>query len=843
MHFIRTSINVLRLVFRYPTWAYLISALIPVVTLNAGVFAQTPTVIRVDASSPFVEPGPAAYDGGTAKSPSGRVLGLNERYLTLDGKPWLPVMGEFHFSRYPRERWEEELLKMKAAGVNVVASYVLWIHHEEVKGEFDWSGQRDLRAFAELCSKHGLFMVVRIGPWDHAEARNGGLPDWILKQGPTRINDPAYIASVRAWYGQIGDQLRGLLWKDGGPVVGIQLENEYSARGPGAGAEHILKLKELAVASGLDVPYYFVTGWDGAVIPDRAVLPVYGGYPDAPWDGSIAKLPPSEMYAFRFEEHDPTTVVTKAALAASVKPPHVPFLTAEMGGGNEVTYHRRPIIEPDDISAMLPVMIGSGVNLYGTYMFQGGENPDGKLTTLQESQATGYPNDVPIKSYDFQAPLGEFGQERGSFRKLKVFQYFLNDFGPALAPMMVHAPAQTPSSPDDFKVLRVSLRSRGDQGFLFVNNNVRGYSMPARPATQFEIQLPNSKLVFPRMPVDIPTGAAFIWPIDLTVDGVIIRYSTAQPMARIQDASGLDTVIFSAVNGIPPEFAFDATTIGSLEPACGQRSSESGIVYLSGIRASASCSIDVVSANGSKVRIVVLTEEEAENAWKARIGGADRLLISKQEFFADDGHIWLRSLDSPRFDFSVVPALEEPLSASLRIEPSQSSGRVSSFSALAPAKSPGLAVRLEQRPGNAPPVKMGPKAEWRRNSVAQAPSEGPLPSAGLWSLHIPASAFDGLSDVFLEVKYEGDVARLYSGSTLLDDDFYNGNPWSIGLSRFVRRETDATFDLSVLPLRKDSRIYLEVPVPPHDELREQVCAIKSLRLIPEYQLVIDEASH
>jgi hypothetical protein len=127
--------------------------------------------------------------------------------------------------------------------------------------------------------------------------------------------------------------------------------------------------------------------------------------------------------------------------------------------------------------------------------------------------------------------------------------------------------------------------------------------------------------------------------------------------------------------------------------------------------------------------------------------------------------------------------------------------------------------------------------------VAQAPSEGPLPSAGLWSLHIPASAFDGLSDVFLEVKYEGDVARLYSGSTLLDDDFYNGNPWSIGLSRFVRRETDATFDLSVLPLRKDSRIYLEVPVPPHDELREQVCAIKSLRLIPEYQLVIDEASH
>lgn len=82
----------------------------------------------------------------------------------------------------------------------------------------------------------------------------------------------------------------------------------------------------------------------------------------------------------------------------------LPYLTAEIGGGNEVTYHRRPVIQPDDIAAMFPVMIGSGVNLYGTYMFQGGENPDGKLSTLLESQATGYSNDVPIKSYDFQAP-------------------------------------------------------------------------------------------------------------------------------------------------------------------------------------------------------------------------------------------------------------------------------------------------------------------------------------------------------------------------------------------------------------------------------------------------------
>ena len=74
---------------------------------------------------------------------------------------------------------------------------MIWIHHEEVKGQFDWTGQRDLRAFAQLCAKHGMYVVARIGPWDHGEVRNGGLPDWVLQQGPTRVNDPVYLACVR----------------------------------------------------------------------------------------------------------------------------------------------------------------------------------------------------------------------------------------------------------------------------------------------------------------------------------------------------------------------------------------------------------------------------------------------------------------------------------------------------------------------------------------------------------------------------------------------------------------------------------------------------------------------
>ena len=450
--------------------------------------AESGTPIRIDASAPFVEPGPAAFQEGSASSPTGETLGVNSRYLTRDGKPWLPVMGEFHFSRYPRAQWENEILKMKAAGVNVVAAYVLWIHHEEIKGDFDWTDQRDLRAFVGLCAKHKMLMIVRIGPWDHAEARNGGLPDWVVKQGPTRENDPLYLASVRIWYGQVSAQLKGLLWKDGGPVIGIQLENEYSKRGPGAGEAHILELKKIALASGLDVPLYFVTGWDNAVVPRGAVIPIYGGgYPDAPWDGAIRKLPPAEVYAFRF--HSRVTANANAgtdgpAAAQTNAQDAVPYLTAEIGGGIEDTYHRRPVIGPDDIGAMFPVMLGSGVNLYGTYMFQGGENPDGKLSTLQESQKTGYPNDLPIKSYDFQAPLGEFGQERVSLRKLKVFQYFVNDFGAELAPMMVHAPEDVPKSTEDLTIPGGLLPRRVEQDHVMEATPYRAESFfaPTLPA-------------------------------------------------------------------------------------------------------------------------------------------------------------------------------------------------------------------------------------------------------------------------------------------------------------------------------------------------------------------------
>jgi len=196
--------------------------------------------------------------GGTA--PDGHKLYANRRYLIRDGQPWFPIVGEFHYSRYPEREWEQEILKIKAGGIQVISTYVFWIHHEEIEGQFDWSGQRNLRRFVQLCAKHGMYVWIRVGPWAHGEVRNGGLPDWLLLKTATRENNPTYLRYVTRFYQTIGEQVKGLFWKDGGPIIGMQLENEYSARGPGKGAEHILRLRKIARDAGLDAPFYTVTG-------------------------------------------------------------------------------------------------------------------------------------------------------------------------------------------------------------------------------------------------------------------------------------------------------------------------------------------------------------------------------------------------------------------------------------------------------------------------------------------------------------------------------------------------------------------------------------------------------
>ncbi|MFL5996222.1 MAG: beta-galactosidase, partial [Streptomyces sp.] len=340
---------------------------------------------------------------------------VTSRWLTRGGRPWFPVSGEFHYSRYPAGEWEEELLKMKAGGVTAVASYLIWIHHEEIEGRVRFDGDRDLRRFAELCARHDLDFIPRVGPWSHAEVRNGGLPDWVLARDCTpRTDDPVYLDAVRPWFAAIAGQLSGLDRAHGGPIVAIQIENELYDQ-PG----HLLTLKRMAQEAGLSAPLWTSTAWGGVRLPPDELLPLYGGYTEAFWTEADGGWPDTCRKHFFFTHQRDDEGIGSDLRPVSVRgsepdafADRFPWATCELGGGMAVSYHRRPYVDPDDIGALGLTKIGCGSVWQGFYMFHGGTNPVGELSTLQESHATGYPNDLPVLTYDFQAPLGEYGQYR-----------------------------------------------------------------------------------------------------------------------------------------------------------------------------------------------------------------------------------------------------------------------------------------------------------------------------------------------------------------------------------------------------------------------------------------------
>lgn len=802
--------------------------------------SASPDSITIDARTPPQTLRQSSYHAGTLSSASGHTIGINSMYLTMDGSPWLPVMGEFHYSRVPESEWEEELLKMKSAGVQIVSTYVIWIHHEEIEGKVDWSGERDLRRFVELCGKHGLYVVARIGPWAHGEVRNGGFPDWLLKEGPSRRTDPTYMSHVGTFYTQIGTQLKGLLWKDGGPVIGVQLENEYSARGPSEGEEYILALKKLAIEAGLDVPLYTVTGWDKAVVPEGEVLPVFGGYPDAPWDSSISALPPNEVYLFRFRSRVAGNIGKIGGSRESYAvQSDTPFLTAELGGGVQDTYHRRPVIEPDDVAAMVPVMLGSGANLYGYYMFQGGENPDGHLTSLQESQATGYPTDVPTRSYDFQAPLSEFGEERASLRKLKVFHYFLNDFGSELARMAVYAPTVLPKSPDDISLLRSSLRSDGQHGFLFVNNYVRGATMPVRKDVQFHVSLPRSDLRIPERPIDIPSGAYFIWPFNLKLGGSTLKYATAQLFTRIGTREG-EAYFFEKIPGISAEFVIKSEPSLKVDAhgAVIRRHGED--ISISSIPAGLDHGIRIRHGHGPEVRLILLSSQEAENTWKTSIDGSAHLLETNEDFFTDEKSFVLTSEGNARCAFTLFPTVNGHWKLAGGNLKSHRLGETSNFVASVPEVHPNLEIKKVKEADEVPPVKLGSPLSWRPKGVAMAPDDTDFELAAKWAISMPHSLPSStISDMLLKIAYAGDVARLSVNGYLLDDNFDNGLAWTIGLQRFNRKIADVPLELSILPLRRDAPIFLEKRFWPNFDGANQVVDLKSATLIPQYKFQIE----
>lgn len=687
----------------------------------------------------------------------------DSKSLFRDGKRWFPVMGEIHYSRYPDCDWKEALLKMKEGGIDIVSSYVIWIHHEEIENQYDWTGWRNLRKFVEMIKECGLTMIIRIGPWSHAEVRHGGFPDWLLAKCPDArsTNDEKYFAEVEKWYKSIYEQVKGLFVKDGGPIIGVQIENEYGHCGGLSGAEgeaHMKRLEKMAREIGFDAPLYTATGWGGAIT--AGMLPVMGGYCEAPWDPRITEIEPSGNYVFTHERND-HAIGCDFGIGETITfdMTKYPYLTAELGGGLQVTLKRRPVAQPKDIGGMSLAKMGSGCNLLGYYMYHGGQNPEGKLTTLEENIATGSLNDMSIKNYDFRAPLGQYGMPNGTYGEVKLYSMFVHDYGEKFASTDTFLPESNPTIAANFTDLRTSWRSYDckcgkKRGWTFASSFQRRNKMADHGNVVLENKDYNVK--FPA--VDVLDGDFFFVPFNMKCGDSEIKTSLCTPLCRL-DNGRKAFVFYSNARPAGGNFAKSSNVVSSDEA--------DGIFYQ--FEGTASGNEDIVT----------LTRKDAENAHKILNGSEEHILITENVMFQDnsDGNVRLNFQSDGNICFKVFPALKNVPNGFER-KPDEN----------------GFAVYVKTGCAQkAPAVKFEKVSE---NDSAS-------------TYRIDVEPWNDLDDVFIDIAYTADCARLYENGKLIDDAIYCGDdyPWSIGLKRYGKKSHEFTLELD--SLEKDAKVFIE----------------------------------
>lgn len=714
-------------------------------------------------------------------------LALTNRYLMRNGIPVIPVSGEMHYSRVPRHRWAERLRQMKAGGVTVVASYVFWLHHSPEQGEYRFDDNLDVGAFVDLAVDTGLDVVLRIGPWVHAESRNGGFPDWV-QHAPVRhrTDDPGYLRMVEEFFAAVGANVGDRFDR----VLGIQIENELYTQ-----PEHLRTLKRMAREAGMRAPIWTATAWDSAELPDSEVLPLYGGYGDGFWVDADAPWAPNfrDHYFFSHVWDDPgigADVRRAQNIEAAKGGPRVPSdefpaATCELAGGMATAYHRRPRPSALDVATIAHCKIGNGSAWQGYYMYTGGTNPPGDF---QESHASGYPNDLPRLGYDFHAPIGEAGALAASHAELRRQHAFLSAFGARLAEMPSSLPDVRPNGVEDSETLRWALRSDGTSGFLFVAWHQPHFPLDTYRGARFKAILENGQEVeFPSQPVDVPAGTLARWPINLTAGGVRVDWATASALTLLPGA--VPTLVLLAEAGIAPSMSV---------------ADQGEIALVPGL-----APIRLEIADGA-LDVLVLPAETADAVWICEEAGR-RLLISDDELQWDaSGRILVKAASI----------------ASVRVY--DPAARAFADLPVAPAHAP-LTVdvhAVSRRAATAVPAEYG-----KHDGRPSAPDRAAFDEhAAVWLLELPEWAADPDHDALLRVDWAGDAGELRLDGVTVTDRFWDGSSWQVNLVDAGYR-AGRELTLHLLPLATVSRV--SVPEDARDRLvaaDSQLLAIDAIRV-------------
>lgn len=333
---------------------------------------------------------------------------VGDKTFLLNGKPFVIKAAEVHYPRIPRPYWEHRIRMCKALGMNTLCLYVFWNIHEQQEGVFDFTGQNDVAEFCRLAQKNGMYVIVRPGPYVCAEWEMGGLPWWLLKKKDIRLReqDPYFMERVRLFEQKVGEQLAPLTIQRGGPIIMVQVENEYGSYGEDK--PYVSAIRDIVRESGFSDVTLFQCDWASNFTKN--------GLDDLVWTMNFGTGADIDSQFKRLKELRPTS----------------PLMCSEFWSGWFDKWGARHETRPaEKMTAGIDKMLSKGIS-FSLYMTHGG-------TSFGHWAGANSPGFAPdVTSYDYDAPINEYGQATPKYYELrKVMEKYADGKLPAVpaAPM------------------------------------------------------------------------------------------------------------------------------------------------------------------------------------------------------------------------------------------------------------------------------------------------------------------------------------------------------------------------------------------------------------------------
>ena len=358
----------------------------------------------------------------SAASRSGGSFTAGDKTFLLNGKPFVVKAAELHYPRIPRQYWEHRIKMCKALGMNTVCLYVFWNIHEQKENQFDFTGQNDVAEFCRLAQKNGMYVIVRPGPYVCAEWEMGGLPWWLLKKKDIRLRepDPYFMERVDLFEKKVAEQLSPLTIQNGGPIIMVQVENEYGSYG--TNKEYVGKIRD-------SLRKYWNTSSgkaaDGKADNQLAMF-------QCDWNSNFERNAlPDLVWTMNFGTG--ADIDKQFSRLREVRP-NSPLMCSEFWSGWFDKWGARHETRPaKDMVGGIDEMLSKGIS-FSLYMTHGG-------TSFGHWAGANSPGFAPdVTSYDYDAPINEYGQPT---EKYWLLRKTLQKYSEAKLPQVPGSPLPT----------------------------------------------------------------------------------------------------------------------------------------------------------------------------------------------------------------------------------------------------------------------------------------------------------------------------------------------------------------------------------------------------------------